>query len=105
MMGRMKPINNAPQAKAAVKKKVPQKGNPSASDAGTDNGLVLGGVTATAIAADLPKRNQRETLRARLKIWWRELDHTLLGLIILLMAVGCAAISAASPAGGARASP
>ena len=38
-------------SRAAVKKKVPQKGDPSASDAGTDNGLVLGGVTATAIAA------------------------------------------------------
>lgn len=58
---------------------------------------------ATAIATDLPGRGgQKMTWRARVKIWWRELDHVLLGLIILLMAVGCAAISAASPAGADR---
>ena len=58
---------------------------------------------ATAIASELPGRtNRRETIRARLKIWWRELDHVLLGLIVILIAVGCAAISAASPAGAAR---
>ena len=58
---------------------------------------------ATAIASELPGRtNRRETIRARLKIWWRELDHVLLGLIVLLMAVGCAAIAAASPAGADR---
>ena len=58
---------------------------------------------ATAIASELPGRtNRRETIRARLKIWWRELDHVLLGLIVILIAVGCAAISAASPASAAR---
>ena len=58
---------------------------------------------ATAIATELPGRgSQKMTLRARLKIWWRELDHVLLGLIVLLMAVGCAAIAAASPAGANR---
>mgnify|MGYP000406814318 CR=1 FL=1 len=58
---------------------------------------------ATAIASDLPGRSgPRLTQRARLKIWWRELDHVLLGLIVLLMAVGCAAIAAASPAGADR---
>ena len=58
---------------------------------------------ATAIASELPGHaNRRETIRARLKIWWRELDHVLLGLIVILIAVGCAAISAASPAGAAR---
>ena len=58
---------------------------------------------ATAIASDLPGRSgPRLTQRARLKIWWRELDHVLLGLIVLLMAVGCAAIAAASPANSAR---
>ncbi|MBL4793123.1 MAG: cell division protein FtsW, partial [Citromicrobium sp.] len=45
---------------------------------------------ATAIASELPGRgSQKMTFRARLKIWWRELDHVLLGLIVLLMAVGC----------------
>ncbi|MBO80460.1 MAG: FtsW/RodA/SpoVE family cell cycle protein [Alteriqipengyuania sp.] len=58
---------------------------------------------ATAIASELPGRgSQKMTFRARLKIWWRELDHVLLGLIVLLMAVGCAAIAAASPAGANR---
>lgn len=58
---------------------------------------------ATAMSSDLPGRaNRRETIRAQIKIWWRELDHVLLGLIVLLIAVGCAAISAASPAGAAR---
>ncbi len=58
---------------------------------------------ATAIAVDVTGRGkQRETMRARVKIWWRELDHVLLGLIILLMAVGCAAVAAASPAGAER---
>ncbi|GAB5348041.1 FtsW/RodA/SpoVE family cell cycle protein [Alteriqipengyuania sp. 357] len=58
---------------------------------------------ATAIANDLPGRGtQKPTMRARAKIWWRELDHVLLGLVILLIAVGCAAISAASPAAADR---
>ncbi|MEL7728943.1 putative peptidoglycan glycosyltransferase FtsW [Citromicrobium bathyomarinum] len=58
---------------------------------------------ATAVASDLPGRtNPRVPVRARLKIWWRELDHVLLGLVVLLMAVGCAAIAAASPAGAER---
>ena len=57
---------------------------------------------ATAIASDLPARGSKMTWRGRAKIWWRELDHVLLGLIIILMAVGCAAIAAASPAGAER---
>ncbi|NCP18497.1 MAG: FtsW/RodA/SpoVE family cell cycle protein [Erythrobacter sp.] len=58
---------------------------------------------ATAVASELPGRaSQRQSIRARLKIWWRELDHTLLGLIVILIAVGCAAIAAASPAGADR---
>lgn len=58
---------------------------------------------ATAIASELPGHGSRKmTLRARAKVWWRELDHVLLGLVVILMAVGCAAIAAASPAGANR---
>ena len=58
---------------------------------------------SSGYATDLPGRGtQKTTARARLKIWWRELDHVLLGLIVLLVAVGCAAIAAASPAGADR---
>jgi len=40
--------------------------------------------------------------RAELKIWWREVDRVLLGLILLLMALGTAAVFAASPASAHR---
>ncbi len=41
--------------------------------------------------------------RARqLKVWWREIDRTLLGLILALMVIGCLAVAAASPASAAR---
>lgn len=36
----------------------------------------------------------------RLRVWWRELDKWLLGLIVLLMAFGTVAVAAASPAAG-----
>ena len=34
------------------------------------------------------------------RIWWRELDKWLLGLVMLMMALGTVAVAAASPAGG-----
>jgi cell division protein FtsW len=40
--------------------------------------------------------------RAELKIWWREVDRVLLGLVLLLMAIGTAAVAAASPASAHR---
>ncbi len=39
---------------------------------------------------------------AELKIWWREIDRVLLFLILALMAVGTAAVAAASPASARR---
>ena len=36
----------------------------------------------------------------RLRVWWREIDKWLLGLVLLLMAMGTAAVAAASPAAG-----
>ena len=41
--------------------------------------------------------------RARqLRVWWREIDRTLLALILALMVIGCLAVAAASPASAAR---
>ena len=39
---------------------------------------------------------------AELKIWWREIDRVLLFLILALMAIGTAAVAAASPASANR---
>lgn len=44
----------------------------------------------------------RSTKRAELKIWWREIDRVLLFLILALMAIGAAAVAAASPASARR---
>ena len=44
----------------------------------------------------------RSSRRAELKIWWREIDRVLLFLILLLMAIGTAAVAAASPASARR---
>ncbi len=44
----------------------------------------------------------RSSWRSELKIWWREIDRVLLFLIVLLMAVGTAAVAAASPASARR---
>ena len=40
--------------------------------------------------------------QAELKIWWREIDRVLLFLILLLMAIGTAAVAAGSPASARR---
>ena len=39
----------------------------------------------------------------RIRVWWREIDKVLLGLILLLMVLGLVAVAAASPAGAAQA--
>ncbi len=44
----------------------------------------------------------RSSKRVELRIWWREIDRVLLFLIILLMAIGTAAVAAASPASAKR---
>lgn len=46
--------------------------------------------------------NFRINWRDELRIWWREVDKVLLALILALMAVGTAAVAAASPASAAR---
>jgi cell division protein FtsW len=45
-----------------------------------------------------PRRNRR----SELAIWWREIDRVLLGLVLLLMALGTLAVAAASPASAQR---
>ncbi len=44
----------------------------------------------------------RGSLTAELKIWWREIDRVLLFLVLALMAIGTAAVAAASPASADR---
>ncbi len=45
---------------------------------------------------------QRQDWRHEIKIWWREIDKVLLGLVGLLMLIGTAAVAAASPASADR---
>lgn len=44
----------------------------------------------------------RKSKRSELRIWWREIDRVLLCLILALMAIGTAAVAAASPASASR---
>lgn len=49
-----------------------------------------------------PHARYPSSKRAELKIWWREVDRVVLGLVLLLMAIGAAAVFAASPASAHR---
>ena len=44
----------------------------------------------------------RRSRRSELTIWWREIDRVLLGLMLMLMAIGTVAVAAASPASARR---
>lgn len=44
----------------------------------------------------------RRSRRAALAVWWREIDHVLLGCVLVLMAIGTVAVAAASPASARR---
>lgn len=46
--------------------------------------------------------NLRIDWRAELRIWWREIDKVVLGLVLLLMLIGTGAVAAASPASSDR---
>ncbi|BBC74120.1 cell division protein FtsW [Altererythrobacter sp. B11] len=48
-------------------------------------------------AARFPNSRKRQ-----MQIWWREVDRVLLGLVLLLMAIGAVAVAAASPASARR---
>lgn len=45
---------------------------------------------------------QRGTKASELKIWWREVDRVLLGLVLALMVIGTVAVAAASPSSAKR---
>ncbi len=49
--------------------------------------------------AGLPRQRNR---RSEFAIWWREIDRVLLGLVLLLMALGTLAVAAGSPASAQR---
>ena len=57
-------------------------------------------VPRTAKRAFVPTR--KKSRMAELRIWWREIDRVLLGLILALMAFGSVAVAAASPASAHR---
>jgi len=44
----------------------------------------------------------KQTRKAQLRVWWREIDHGLLALVLTLMALGAIAVAAASPASARR---
>ena len=49
-----------------------------------------------------PGARARRSRRSELAIWWREVDRVLLFMILALMAIGTAAVAAASPASARR---
>lgn len=51
------------------------------------------------LAQSQPRRGSKWS---ELKIWWREVDRVLLGLILALMVIGTAAVAAGSPASARR---
>lgn len=53
-------------------------------------------------ASQQRNRDWRKVWREELKIWWREIDKVLLGLVGILMVLGTAAVAAASPASADR---
>ncbi|MXO58028.1 cell division protein FtsW [Altererythrobacter salegens] len=64
----------------------------------------------TAARPYIPVMGERRPKQARfpqdrktqVRIWWREIDRVLLGLVLLLMAIGSIAVAAASPATARR---
>ena len=49
-----------------------------------------------------PSQKYRRSRRGDFAIWWREIDRTLLLIVLSLMAMGAAAVAAASPASARR---
>jgi cell division protein FtsW len=53
-----------------------------------------------ALAGQSPQRARSR--HSELAIWWREIDRVLLAIVLVLMAIGTAAVAAASPASARR---
>lgn len=60
---------------------------------------VVPGLGAASNAGNARRRRSR---RGEIGIWWREIDRVLLLLVLTLMAIGTAAVAAASPASARR---
>ncbi|WP_296717866.1 FtsW/RodA/SpoVE family cell cycle protein [Erythrobacter sp.] len=54
--------------------------------------------SASSAGSYLPPATVQRRWRDNLRVWWREVDRVMLGLIVLLMAIGMIAVAAASPA-------
>lgn len=54
------------------------------------------------ITAEAVPLRQRRNRRNEFAIWWREIDRGLLALVLVLMAIGTAAVAASSPASARR---
>ncbi len=52
--------------------------------------------------AGLAGQRYRQNRRGQLAMWWREIDRWLLAMILMLMAIGTAAVAASSPASARR---
>jgi len=68
------------------------------------NGLSASGKAQAPFVprAGLSPNRQRRTRGRELAAWWREIDRVLLFLVLSLMAIGAAAVAAASPASSRR---
>lgn len=60
-----------------------------------------GGAGMAPSAGSMHQRYRRNR-RGEIAVWWREIDRVLLGLVLVLMAIGAAAVAAASPASAQR---
>lgn len=54
------------------------------------------------VNSTVPGRGLQRSRRGDFAIWWREIDRTLLFLVLTLMAIGTAAVAASSPASARR---
>ncbi len=52
--------------------------------------------------AGLAGQRYRRNRRSELAMWWREIDRWLLAMVLVLMAIGTAAVAASSPASARR---
>ena len=63
---------------------------------------VQGQAVPELVAGGQAVERYRRSRRSDLAIWWREIDRSLLVMVLILMGIGVAAVAAASPAGAQR---
>ena len=83
----------------ATQWQLPPTGTTSAADGASAS---PGMVTPDVGRSSASNRKYRRNRRGELAIWWREIDRTLLMLVLALMAIGTVAVAAASPASARR---